>query len=273
MMQNVERTFIREILTAMLFLLPFHYLAGQPLTLLAFEYPPIYQNEENPGVACEIALAAFKEADIEAVLSFLPVKRMIASLSAGEAHAAIGGRILFKHELTSGTVAPSNTIMHVLQTFIYDTRRFPEGLNYSSLTELSPYRIGVLNGSGIMEFLKKESALTLIPNTIHEGSARQLYHGWIDLWAIVDLTGLAYIRNLYPAENKSFKAYSLPYEIGDITVFFSAKQDPEGILNASFTEGFKKILSNGTYLKILQSYYGETSSIPEEALAPELILH
>jgi len=45
---------------------------------------------------------------------------------------------------------------------------------YENLANMAKYNIGGLFGSGIMQFLEKTQGLKLYPNTVHEGSAKQL---------------------------------------------------------------------------------------------------
>ena len=192
--------------------------------------------------------------------------RMIRRVSEGEALCAIGGAILFNEPDTLRTVEISSVVQYVVQTFIYDTRRYPEGITYGPLSDMRPYEIGVLNGSGIMRFLEQASGLKLHPNTHHEGTVRQLIQGRVDVWAIVDLTGLMYLKNLFPAEADHYR-FTEPYNIGDVSLVFSKIRDPENRYNTLFRQGLEIIKKNGTYLEIMAKYYGGKDRINPRALS------
>lgn len=254
-----------------LFLLSFfsNSYGAERIKVVTFEYPPIYQNKDDVGLSCEIVNEAFKAVNIGVDLSFLPVKRMILSVSSGDAVCGIGGKILFQDPKVSNSVTPSEIVQYVVQTFIYDSRRYPGGIKYNDLDEMKDYRIGVLDGSGIMRFLEKNGGLRLYTNTIHAGSAKQLYHERIDVWAIVDLTGFMYLKEIYPDEYRYFKC-TKPYNLGDVSLIFSKLKDPYNNYKNKFQDGLAIIKKNGTYMKIMAKYYGGESLINRDSLPDDL---
>lgn len=239
---------------------------AEKIDLAAFEYPPIYQDEKNKGLSAELVIAAFKAVGIEAELHFYPVARMILYVSKGQATCAIGGAVLFKSAQVAANVRVSDPIQRVSQVFLYDRRKYPSGVAFSTLGQLRSYRIGVLYASGIMKFLQETEGLALTPNTRHDGSARQLYAGRIDLWAVVDLTGQYFMKKHFPGEAKYFEA-SASFNKGDISLACSRLRDPDGVYLRRFTEGLALIRKNGTYLRIMAKYYGGTQRIDPDALA------
>jgi len=239
------------------------------IEVLAFEYPPIYQNREDPGLSCEIVVAAFNAVDIEVNLRFLPVVRMIRMLAEGEAICAIGGTILFEEPEVSKAVEISSVVQYVVQTFIYDSRRYPEGISYDHLSDMTLYEIGVLNGSGIMRFLEKTTELRLHANTRHEGTAKQLHQRRVDVWAIVDLTGIMYLNKLYPSEAHHYHVTE-PYHFGDVSAVFSKIRDSENYYNNQFKQGLDIIKKNGTYLEIMAKYYGGRDRINPYTLSLDM---
>ena len=243
--------------------------SDQSVGVVAFEYPPIYQNDSDKGLSCEIVLEAFAAVHLSVDLSFLPVIRMVSEVSQGRAICGIGGQILFQAPEVSSTVNLSKPIQYVVQTFAYDSRVYPEGIKYHTLDDLVQYRIGVLNGSGIMKFLEQTKGLQLTPNVIHAGSATQLYEGRIDLWAIVDLTASKYLKQLYPDKWSAFQ-FTKPYHLGDVSVAFSKLRDPDHRYFDLFQEGLKIIKHNGKYMKIVAKYYGGAEAINRESLADDM---
>lgn len=252
-----------------LLLLPRPAPGRESVVVGAFEYPPVYQDAPNPGLACEIVLAAFDAADVDARLEFLPVLRMIQSLAKGNVPCAIGGEVLFREDHVRPAVSLSAPFMFVLQTFIFDSSRFPDGVAYSSLEDLRHLRIGVLNGSGVMRYLSEPAVLSLDKNVSHEGSAKQLRSGRIDLWGIVDLTGMLFLQTLFPDEASRFSA-AKPFNRGDISLAVSNLADPDAHLLRAFETGLAAIKANGKYLDIMAKYYGSPSKINPEALSDDV---
>ena len=239
------------------------------LTIGAFEYPPIYQDQEPPGLACDIVLAAFRAAGVEAKLEFYPVLRMIDYVAQGILPCAIGGNVLFQDATAQPRVHVSDPFMYVVQVFLYDSRKFPEGISFDTLHDMQPYRIGVLNGSGIMRYLSQPGTLTLDKNYSHHGSARQLHRDRIDAWGIVDLTGMLFIRQLFPDE-RSFYVHTHPFMRGDISLAVSTTADPDLRHLRLFREGLAAIKANGTYMDIMARYYGGADHVNPNALSDDM---
>lgn len=242
---------------------------NEKIVVAAFEYPPIYQDGKDKGLSGDIVVAAFKAASIDADLLFLPVERMVLAVNKGQVVCGIGGTVLFSAPEVANNVSVSAVIQYVYQTFLYDTRRFPAGLDFAQLDEMKKFNIGVLRGSGIMRFLEKTPELSLFANNHHEGSARQLKSGRIDVWAIVDLTGMKYMNELFPEEAAAYK-YTKAFNLGDVSVVFSKKTDPDGQYERKFKAGLAAIKKNGIYMQIMSKYYGGKGKINRFALSKDM---
>lgn len=256
----------------LLFLLPRGSALGgagenRTVSIAAFEYPPIYQIGPDKGSSCDLALAAFRAAGVKARISFYPVRRMVAMVASGEVTCGLGGRVLFSGAESDGRVTVAETLQYVRQTFFYDLRRHPGGFAYARLEELQPFSIGVLGGSGIMRILEQEPGLRLSPNTTHEGSARQLQAGRIDLWAVVDITGLKHLRELFGEEADHFKD-TRAFNLGDVSIAFSEARDPNHQYAELFRRGLAAIKKNGEYRRIMSRYYGP--ALTQESLTPDM---
>jgi len=249
---------------------PACYLFPQgPVRVAAFEYPPLYQNAADPGLSCEIVVEAFKAAGLEAQVRFYPVSRMVQMVITGEAMCGIGGRILFAEDSAQVAVEFGSIINYVSQGFLYDERVVTAPIDDRALGDLKGYRIGVLAGSGIMRFLEGTPGLHLVTNLEHEGTAMQLHSRRVDLWAIVDLTGLMYVKQLFPDE-VPFYRFTKPFHNGDVSVVFSKISDPAGNYRQDFERGLTMIKKNGTYMEILAKYYKGFGKINRNALALDM---
>ena len=243
--------------------------APEKLIIAAFEYPPIYQDKADKGLSGDIAIAAFKAAGVDATLRFYPAARMVRSVVTGETTCGIGGAILFQDPESKPHVVFGDVLQYVSQTFLYDKRKYPAGVTYSSPDQLSAYAIGVLYSSGIMRFLEKHKGLALSTNSSHEGSAKQLASGRIDLWAIVDLTGQHYMEKLFPEQAGYFNPTS-GFNTGDVSLVCSLKMDPNSYYLKRFRDGLARIKKDGTYLQIMAKYYGGKDRINRDALPNDM---
>jgi len=243
---------------------------AETIEIQAFEYPPYYVNAEiDGGLSCEIVMEAFRAAGIDSNIEFFPVRRMIERATSESIVCSIGGEILFEELVRRDAVTLSKPIQYVVQSFMYDTRRFPRGIDYANLRDMSAYRIGVLDGSGIMRFLQGTPGLRLITNTIHDGLAKQLESGRFDTWAVTDLTGMMYIKKYFPDEAKYY-AFTKAYNLGDISVAFNRENGKADYYQRKFTEGLEAIKKNGTYMGLMAKYYGSVEAINPAALADDM---
>lgn len=243
--------------------------ADEKIVVAAFEYPPIYQNDNDKGLSGDLVVAAFKAEHIDVDMQFFPPSRMVLTVSNGQALCGIGGAILFAAPEIAPNVTVSSQVQFVSQTFLYDIQKYPQGISYANLADMGKYRIGVLHGSGISKFLEKTPELQLHPNRLHEGSAAQLQMGRVDIWAIVDITGMMYMKKLFPTEASRYR-FTKAFNLGDVSVVFSKKLDPHNIYNNKFRKGLATIKRNGTYLQIMAKYYGSSKAINREALTEDM---
>jgi len=243
--------------------------AEDQVTVAAFEYPPIYQNDKDKGLSGDLVAESFKAVGINAEFSFYPVKRMVQMVSTGQAVCGIGAAAFFDSPEVKPNVTVVAPLNYVSQVLFYNVKKYPQGIKFDSLADLADYHIGVLEGSGIKLFLAKEPSLKLETNNIHEGSAQQMQLGRIDLWAIVDLTGLMYMKKLFPNETADYR-YSKAFNIGDVSVACSNKLDPKGTYAAKFKEGLATIKKNGIYMQIMAKYYGGKEKINKETLIDDM---
>ena len=231
-------------------------------------YTPIYQNSAEKGLAGDLVEASFQSSGIDAEFKFLPAFRVVRAVADGEVNCGIGGSVLFQLAPIIGKVNISSVVQYVSQVFFYNVAKYPNGIGFHSLEDMKKYRIGVLRSSGIQAFLEK-GGLDLIANSFHEGSARQLQTGRIDVWATVDLTGLLFISSLFPSESASYQ-HTKPFNRGDVSVVFSKVADPDGHFQTRFQQGLAAIKRNGTYLKIMSRYYGGIDKIDRQALSEDM---
>lgn len=243
--------------------------AAEKIELAAFEYPPIYQKGDDRGLSGDIATAALNAVNLDVELRFFPVARMVQSVSSGQSTCALGGAVLFAAPEVARQVRIGGVLQYVAQTFVFDRRHFPSGLPYTRLEQLRGYRIGALYSSGIMRLLENTGGLALSQNSSHEGLAKQLHAGRIDLWATVDLTGRFYMNKLFP-DDAAYFDHTASFNRGDVSFVCSRLADPEGVYLEKFADGLARIKRNGTYMKIMAKYYGGIDRINRDSLTNDM---
>src|SRR3990167_1120916 len=117
--------------------------ADEKIVVAAFEYPPIYQNDNDKGLSGDLVVAAFKAEHIDVDMQFFPPSRMVLTVSNGQALCGIGGAILFAAPEIAPNVTVSSQVQFVSQTFLYDIQKYPQGISYANLADMGKYRIGV----------------------------------------------------------------------------------------------------------------------------------
>lgn len=242
--------------------------AGDKVTVGVFEYPPIYQDALEKGLACDLVEASFRAIHVEPEFRFYPAGRMVRAVAQGEVTCGVGGAVLFRSPDILENVRSPVLLQYVAQVFFYQTAKFPHGVTFQTLNDLKRYRIGVLQSSGIQRILE-EGGLIPLASSSHEGIARQLQAGRVDLWATVDLTGNLVLSTLFPRQVDAFKS-TAPFHRGDVSVFFSKAQDPYGTWTKRFQEGLAVIKKNGTYRSLMAHYYGGPRKVENLALADDV---
>ena len=170
---------------------------------------------------------------------------------------------------TQSLVSFGSPILYVNQTFLYDKRKHTNGIHYSTISDLKNMSIGALHSSGVMKFLLKTEGPRLVSNTTHEGLARQLHTGRIDLWATVELTGSHFLKKLYGDQAANY-GWTRSFQKGDVSLVCSRKLDPDEKLTRQFAEGLARIKKDGTYLRIMGEYYSGLRNINPEALPSDV---
>lgn len=241
----------------------------EQVRIAAFEYPPIYQNEASQkGLSADIAIAAFQAVNIEARISFMPVARMVFEVERGQFPCGLGGEILFSDPSTAKKVSVVSTIQYVSQVFLYNAEKYPQGIFNKQLDEMQNFRIGAVNASGIFLFLRKNN-IGVQPNQRHEGLAHQLEKDRIDAWATVDLTGMYYMRSIFPNTYQKYR-YTKPFNIGDVSLVCEKSADNKHNYSQKFKEGLDLIKKNGTYMRIMADYYGGKNKINKNSLPKDI---
>jgi len=219
------------------------------IRLATLSWPP-YTDEAMPnkGFISEIVSAAFAAAGYQVKIHFIPWKRGLKDTKSGFYDALFPA---YTSEDRRVTYAYSNQISAgELGLFAQKNR----SIEYTKLTDLSPYKVGVVRGYvntpefDAADFLEKREANS------DEQNLRKLIKGRIDLAVADRLTAIHLMNTRFP-EGKSALQYLQPaLEIKALYVVFSRSRSDVDNLTREFNGGLQMIRDNGTYDAIMARF-------------------
>lgn len=132
-------------LVLILFGTPVRAQTPETIRLVGFKYPPFYQEQGNAveGIAVDMAQALFSRLDLKTEMEIYPLKRALGLLEQGRAD---GTMILIKTPERSEYLKFTEPTM-VVRGLIWSAADREGGpVNFDSLEDLRPYRIGMTRG-------------------------------------------------------------------------------------------------------------------------------
>jgi len=221
------------------------------ISLAANDYPPlIVQNESGGGSLSRLVVEAFRRADVDVTITYVPNNRAISGVmlglydgSYGWAHAPDRDRKL----LYSAT--PIYTFR-----MVFFQRRGAE-VAWKSLADLAPYKIGATLGDHYSdEFSALQASGKLHVDFANDDvtNMRKLSIGRIDLFAMEESAGRLLIHEAFdPAEQEKLVAQANP--ISTIPSFFVVnRNNPRAReLIERFERGLRLLAQSGDLPKVL----------------------
>ncbi len=115
------------------------------INLTAFDYPPFYSEENGKidGIFVEVIRELFGRMDIETDLQLYPLKRVLSMLQYGDADGQVGLIRTVEREEYLYFADPIITVRGLIWSAV---DRKDEAINFDSIEELKPYKIGVTLG-------------------------------------------------------------------------------------------------------------------------------
>jgi len=244
--------------------------ANEVVDIASVEYPLLMQEvaipEKGFGMVRDIMTVAFKAVNIDARYEFVPMARNIWS-PLSDRYAGTLGSLLWYDE------NPLEEELGFIEAYIgqvfffYNRKRYPEGLVFSQLEDLCNYDTAVIRGGPISDALKQARARITWTNGL-ESSFLMLQAERVDLVASTQITGWPLIRSLFPNQADEFAVLARPKIEVTLGLIYS-KQRPE--LGQTFEMGLDRVVGDGTYMQILETYYG-LGQVPIQVLPPKIRL-
>ncbi|MBN2429223.1 MAG: transporter substrate-binding domain-containing protein [Deltaproteobacteria bacterium] len=230
--------------------------ASEPIKVSSTVYPSFSQPNVIPGrgngVLYDLTVEAFKAADSEVKIDFVPMARIVWSVVEKKHHATLGVIEWFAKDQKDHLVETVELINANI-VFFFKRERFPDGLSYEKLSDLKKYKIGSLIGSSTLPLFEKAGINAELVAEL-EQNFKKLNLGRIDLTVAIDLTGWNIIKDLFPDSANNFSTVKKPLiQLKTGLIFHKEQHDSL----QTFKKGLDIILKNGTYHEIVERYYGK----------------
>lgn len=218
------------------------------------------------GLFCELVSAAYLSAGYTVTFKFYPGKRAAEYVIDGQILASLGSERNYPEEVRRIGMIRSARVFS-FQTVGFYMKDRHRSISFKTLKDLKGYRIGVIRGASASILFSKYPDLNLDFEEVNtmEQMFRKAYHGRSDIVFTVELSGYMFIAKHYPKEQDRWEMTSdiLQSIYGD--VIFSKKYPDADRYLESFRTGMQRIRDNGTYLHILERYYG-TGRVPASVM-------
>ncbi len=230
--------------------------AHTDILISTIEYPPLFQSVEIPGkgygVASDLTIAAFQSVNVNVKFAYYPMSRAVVSVTSQGYPANLGSINWFIKDRQDQSVEVVN-LFNIDFKLYYKKTRFPGGLDYDKLSDLKHLQIGNVRGSSTTPVVT-QAALNIHWFRSLEQNFKVLNANRIDLAIGGESAGWTLIKSLYPGLHHHFSTVEKSiHQVPIGLVFHKSQQD----LIAEFNKGIDIILRNGTYMDIVQRYYGD----------------
>ncbi|BBD08389.1 substrate-binding periplasmic protein [Desulfovibrio ferrophilus] len=226
---------------------------AETIRLATLEWPPyIGQELEQQGYVAEIIRTAFARSDIEVDLTFMPWKRTVEETRVGRFQGYVPE--YFSQELRKDFVfsipVPGGPLVLLA--------RRGSGISYSTLKDLTPYRIGIVKGYVNTREFDAASYLNKQPFVDDLTNLRMLLRKRVDLVTMDLLVGL-YLARKHLGGTRDIEALQPALEHKLLYLCFPKSRDDHLRLLVAFNSGITAMMADGT-LAVIQDRHGFVQS-------------
>tara|TARA_R110002167_G_scaffold23131_3_gene82437 strand:+ start:1843 stop:2592 length:750 start_codon:yes stop_codon:yes gene_type:complete len=221
--------------------------ADRSVVLLTSEYPP-YHSETlpNQGILTQIVKEAFASSGYRVTFKFKPFAR---TLQEGKADKVDGILSLWYSDERAKDFLYSDPLPANRIGFF---ARRGTRINYRELSDLSPYRIGVVRGYDNPEQIK-EAGLEVEVTANDAQNIAMLVAGRLDLALIDQHTGHFFLYKNHPDRVSEFTWLEPALEERLQYVGFSKRAKDYMVIHRAFNRGLSKLRSNGRIEEIFKA--------------------
>ena len=220
--------------------------------MVTTNWPPFYSEKMlNGGPLTQVSNEAFKRVGYKVKIEFVPWKRAINLVETGKTDALLGA---YKNDERLKFAYYSESILGVAKSAIIARKN--SRITYDSLEKLKPYVIGILRGTSVSK--KFDSAKAYLGITEHSSESKlieMLESGRLDLIAGSEQVFFSEYKILYPNRTPSHYLKSVTILNSEAMYNIFSKRTKNGkSLRDAFDSGFKMIVEDGTYGKIMTQH-------------------
>jgi len=240
-------------------------LKAETISVIAFSIPPLMGESlySKDGLQIELLKEIFKVSAIDLDVVMLPRARANFTFEKGEIPLFLGPIETLNEDFRRHVTAIP---LFVTQTVVfYSKSRYPN-FSWKQYSDLKNYVIGVLLG-GSVDKLAKANGLKTDPVVTTDQLFKKLNAERNDLVIAADLSGKLSIEKIFPEKVNEF-AYDeeTPFSTPLAQVIVNNEHIQSTTLIPKMTHGLEVIFTNGTWLNIMEKYYGK-GHVPERSIA------
>lgn len=234
---------------------PIH--AQTKVTVNMFQYPPFCDDKGN-GQLVDLIRAGFDEAGVKAEFAVYPVKRGIMLFFEGKSDVYCSFPIIAPDDRKKINFV--NLTKTTVVGFYYKSRH--EDFVYQNIKDLRNYKIGILvHSSSLPRY--KQNGISVYQGKNPTQLFKMLDAGRVDVTESTLLSGALLLSRLFPEKVQNFDHVIFRTTDSGPAFLKASKRSQE--LKALFETGVSKMMKNGRYLSILESYWGK-GNVPKANL-------
>ena len=226
--------------------------AEPTINAVTTNWSPFYaDNMPNGGPLAEASVESFKRVGYKMEIKFVPWKRALHLVETGKADVLIGA---YKTEDRGKFAYYSKSIIGEASAAIIAQKN--SAISFDSLEKLKPYRIGILRGTSVNStFDAAKNFLKIKENNNETQLIKMLEKGRVDLLAGSQQVFFSEYKMLHPdrAPSNHLKSISI-LSSEAMHNLFSKKISNGKVLRDAFDKGFKMVIEDGTYEKIMKKH-------------------
>lgn len=217
------------------------------VTFADLVYPPFFF-KDGTGSAVNMLTELFDRMGYDVKIEVYPFARAIKMVNDGERQAIF----CFPGQTDPRVTVATVPLYYASNVFIYKKSRFPEGVNFKTLSDLRGYNAGNLIGSHRWTKLFEGAGLKVAHVSSDEFNMKKLDAERIDVVPAIYLTARALLELYFPGREDAF-GLTQPFEFSPIPIYFSTASPG----NQEMIDDVNKKLESIDLYPILQKHYGK----------------
>lgn len=234
------------------------------MEFVTFPYPPFMGKSgvSEDGLLIDLVKEALLTQNIQLKISYAPTKRAMATFLENEVPAYIG--LVDNFSQADRAIIDNIKLVPIRFMCFYLSKTFPNSFTFDTYQDLKSYSIGVMVG-GLTEKIAIENKLNYDSAPDIDAVFKKLILNRNQVGVAVDLSINNYIAEKGKASENLFSVHKKPFIVAQSSLLLNKKNPQYAVYSEKILSGLKAIAQNGTWLRVLELYYGKGNA-PSEAL-------